>query len=64
MSRKPTLAEHTNEEAHLRFKAAVAQLGQSVDAREGQMHALLIDGVRLGGKRCFKAVLTAIKLAS
>ncbi len=44
------MTEHTNEEVHLRFEAAVAQLGQSVDAREGQMHALLIDGVRFGDR--------------
>jgi hypothetical protein len=51
MARKPThFTTHTNEEMHLRFKAAVEQLGMGVDNRESKLHDLTVDGVRLGDR--------------
>jgi hypothetical protein len=51
MARKPShFTEHSNEEMHLRFKAAVAQLGQGVDVRSDRLQEIRVDGQRLGDR--------------
>lgn len=51
MARKPShFTAQTNNEMQLRFKTAVTQLGQSVDAREDRLQGVRVDGVRLGDR--------------
>ena len=51
MARKPAhFTQHTNEETHLRIKAALSQLGMSVDAREDKLNDITVDGVRIGDR--------------
>ena len=51
MARKPAhFTQHTNEETHLRVKAALSQLGMSVDAREDKLNDITVDGVRIGDR--------------
>jgi len=52
MARKPAhFTNHTAEEVHLGFKAAVQSLGMPVSDRESQLQEIRLDGVRIGDRK-------------